>query len=838
MALQVQPLPASCSSSCRLSLSPSSSSLHFLVSQPHSKPHATIKFRICCSNQTAQVDTLPVKVPLETANNTENQNNKKKRDSRPGFFDQIRDKWSHKLGSQRERFPWQESHQKEQQSEDDDDDEEERECDQKNSPSYSLDFQFPNRLSPWAQPSNRKSSRFEAESESDDDENGDIDGSVYKRGKISSDHGKCRRGVEEKTFLLNNSVMGGSVNGVDKSEGERKRRKNTALAERVIPEHELRRLRNIALRMVERFEVGATGITQELVASIHEKWRDGEVVKLKFEGPLAANMKRAHYILESKTGGLVIWRSGSSIVLYRGMTYKLPCVELYAKVNRVKENSVQVGSGGHGQVGGTESLNRDSSKYLKHMTEEELMELTELNQILDELGPRYTDWAGREPLPVDADLLPAVVPGYKTPFRLLPYRVKRSLSNEEMTEFRRLARTTAPHFALGRNRELQGLANAMVKLWEKCAIAKIAIKRGVPHTRNERMAEELRRLTGGTLLSRNKEYIVFYRGNDFLPPAMTHVLTEREKLTILQQDEEEKARQRALPINGLERKASQVPLVAGTLAETRAATTNWGHEPTREEVENMMRDSALRKLESFIRNLEKKLALAKAKFRKAEKALAKVQADLDPADLPTDIETLIDEERFLFRKIGLSMKPYLLLGRRDVFAGTIENMHLHWKYRELVKIIVKGRNLAQVKHIAISLEAESGGVLVSVEKDTKGYIIIVYRGKNYLRPQALRPKNLLSRRQALARSIELQRREALKHHIFDLTERLGLLKSELEDMKNGTKIDVDKNLYSPMDNHVFCDDDLEENEETETNFAKDDSDEDEKNQNKQLDLVE
>jgi hypothetical protein len=32
----------------------------------------------------------------------------------------------------------------------------------------------------------------------------------------------------------------------------------------------------------------------------------------------------------------------------------------------------------------------------------------------------------------------------------------------------------------------------MVKLWERSAIAKIAIKRGVLNTRNERMAEELK----------------------------------------------------------------------------------------------------------------------------------------------------------------------------------------------------------------------------------------------------------------------------------------------------------------------------------------------------------
>jgi len=32
----------------------------------------------------------------------------------------------------------------------------------------------------------------------------------------------------------------------------------------------------------------------------------------------------------------------------------------------------------------------------------------------------------------------------------------------------------------------------MVKLWEKSAIAKIAIKRGVLNTNNDRMAEELK----------------------------------------------------------------------------------------------------------------------------------------------------------------------------------------------------------------------------------------------------------------------------------------------------------------------------------------------------------
>lgn len=155
----------------------------------------------------------------------------------------------------------------------------------------------------------------------------------------------------------------------------------------------------------------------------------------------------------------MIWRSGSSIVLYRGMTYKFPCVEMYKEVNDAKENAVNnslhVGSGSNGEanvretVGITESFIKDSEECLKDMSEKELMEMCDLNHLLDELGPRFIDWTGRQPLPVDADLLPAVVPGYKTPFRLLPYGLRPCLTNKEMTNFRRLARTTAPHFALG-----------------------------------------------------------------------------------------------------------------------------------------------------------------------------------------------------------------------------------------------------------------------------------------------------------------------------------------------------------------------------------------------------
>jgi hypothetical protein len=44
----------------------------------------------------------------------------------------------------------------------------------------------------------------------------------------------------------------------------------------------------------------------------------------------------------------------------------------------------------------------------------------------------------------------------------------------------------------GRNRGLSGLAAAIVKLWEKTEVVKIAVKRGVQNTNNELMAEELK----------------------------------------------------------------------------------------------------------------------------------------------------------------------------------------------------------------------------------------------------------------------------------------------------------------------------------------------------------
>lgn len=96
-----------------------------------------------------------------------------------------------------------------------------------------------------------------------------------------------------------------------------------------------------------------------------------------------------------------------------------------------------------------------------------------------------------------------------------------------------------------------------------------------------------------------------------------------------------------------------------------------------------------------------------------------------------------------------------------------------------MKIISKETNVEAVHQEAQILEAESGGILVAVERVSKGYAIIFYRGKNYERPTCLRPQTLLTKREAMKRSLEEQRRKSLKLHILKLTRNIDELKHQL-----------------------------------------------------------
>lgn len=51
---------------------------------------------------------------------------------------------------------------------------------------------------------------------------------------------------------------------------------------------------------------------------------------------------------------------------------------------------------------------------------------------------------------------------------------------------------------------------------------------------------------------------------------------------------------------------------------------------------------------------------------KAERGLAKVEECLKPAEQREDPESITDEERFMFRKLGLKMTAFLLLGKLSI----------------------------------------------------------------------------------------------------------------------------------------------------------------------------
>ncbi|XP_077243921.1 CRS1 / YhbY (CRM) domain-containing protein [Tasmannia lanceolata] len=600
----------------------------------------------------------------------------------------------------------------------------------------------------------------------------------------------------------------------DELKGSRKIRvKAPSLAELTIEDSELKRLRKQGIVLRERINVAKAGVTQTILDKIHDAWRKSELVRLRFHESLAHDMKTAHEIVERRTGGLVIWRSGSVMVVYRGSNYERPSsrsqssdgLSISTKVTHEGENLFvpdvslpDSSDNGNGNNAISSTPEKTSSSVTSHACVESLTaEEAEFDSLLDGLGPRFVDWWGTGLLPVDADLLPQQIPGYKTPFRLLPTGMRPRLTNAELTTLRKLARKLPCHFALGRNRHHHGLASAIVKLWHKSTVVKIAVKRGIQNTNNKLMAEELKTLTGGILLLRNKFYIVIYRGKDFVPTSVAAALAEREELTKNIHDFEEKARSGV--VGAAYTGVIEGGALAGTLAEFHEAQARWGRQISAEEHEKMKEDASRAKSSRIVKRIEHKLDVAQAKKLRAERLLAKIEVSMVPVGPSDDQETITDEERFMFRRVGLRMKAYLPLGIRGVFDGVIENMHLHWKHRELVKLISKQKTLAFVEDTARLLEYESGGILVAIERVPKGYALIYYRGKNYQRPISIRPRNLLTKAKALKRSVAMQRHEALSQHISELENTIEQMKSEL-----GDSVDVgDRHIWNSKEQLKF-----------------------------------
>ncbi|KAK4764658.1 hypothetical protein SAY86_025748 [Trapa natans] len=626
------------------------------------------------------------------------------------------------------------------------------------------------------------------------------------------------------SFMTRYNELKGELKEQKRLYGKEKREEKVpTLAELKLSDKELRRLQTLGIGMRKKLKVGKAGITEGIVNSIHERWRRTEVLKIVCEDLCRMNMKRTHDLLERKTGGLVVWRSGANIILYRGANYKYPYFSVGAistggseqdtdhdeddkkespsDIAHTEEPSLTSPIKRDGQMNLIRGVGYPDRVRFQQPGEAQLAE--EADRLLDGLGPRFTDWWGYEPLPVDADLLPAVIPGYRRPFRLLPYGVKPKLTNDEMTTLKRLGRPLPCHFALGRNRNHQGLAAAIIKLWEKCEIVKIAVKRGVQNTNSELMAEELKHLTGGILLSRDREFFVLYRGKDFLPLAVSSAMEARRKLGTVEENKAEL------------KQGTTDPAAVSIIHETNDDKKSINH-PKRKKIVSD---------EAVVESKAIQLSQALEKKAKAEKLLDQLEKSQKPKEPDADTEGITKEERYMLRKVGLRMRPFLLLGRRGVFDGTIENMHLHWKYRDLVKLICKEKSIEAVYQVACTLQAESGGILVAVERVSKGYAIIIYRGKNYQRPDCIRPKTLLSKRAALKHSLVAQRQESLKLHVLKLSDKIQELKLQLEGDEERT-VDDDSSLLDvkgPVDSSSSLlpsgKDDATENNSVESNHG-------------------
>lgn len=293
----------------------------------------------------------------------------------------------------------------------------------------------------------------------------------------------------------------------------------------------------------------------------------------------------------------------------------------------------------------------------------------------------------------------------------------------------------------------------------------------------------MQRLTGGILILRNKFFIIFFRGKDFLPGKVSDSVLERVAQVNNQQLLEEKARSKAAELchgsSNLETSTSTV----GTFREFQDIHTKYipvnnefceGYVQIIAEMENLKK--TLREHEQSLFNLN-------VKIEKSEKVLARLNSSWSLSTFSADRELLIEEERESLRNIGLKMDKILLLGRRGIYDGVIESIHQHWKHREVVKVITVQKAFQQITHTARLLEIESGGIVVAIEKQGRGHAIIIYRGRNYQRPLKLTPENLLTKREAFQRSIEVQRRGSLRFFAKKRQEFIWELKCKLRHLE-------------------------------------------------------
>ena len=124
-------------------------------------------------------------------------------------------------------------------------------------------------------------------------------------------------------------------------------------------------------------------------------------------------------------------------MVYRGKNYEGPSSEPLLSTDTASVNSASAVAENTSQM--------LPQEHRENLTAQEV----EYNKLLDGLGPRFVDWWGTGILPVDGDLLPQTIPDFMPPLRLLPARMRLGLTNAELTNLRKLAKSLPCHFALG-----------------------------------------------------------------------------------------------------------------------------------------------------------------------------------------------------------------------------------------------------------------------------------------------------------------------------------------------------------------------------------------------------
>lgn len=173
-----------------------------------------------------------------------------------------------------------------------------------------------------------------------------------------------------------------------------------------------------------------------------------------------------NFFSQIKTGGLVVWTKGDIHFVYRGSKYQQNAKHSHTSLTNVHNGSLvkhnvpttllKYGSKGPALInsyGEADGACQENGQSICGHKDEDPVKGTlyerEVNRLLDTLGPRFVDWWWDTPLPVDADLLPEFVSGFKTPFRQCPPGVRPTLADEELTYLRKLACPLPTHFALG-----------------------------------------------------------------------------------------------------------------------------------------------------------------------------------------------------------------------------------------------------------------------------------------------------------------------------------------------------------------------------------------------------